>query len=115
LAKSAIITGDFTERQVHAFVEDLRTGMTPVDQQTVKAMQLIAEAAGKLNKQDVAKMGPRQVVENFLIAGLAGLNEKLRWFVRPDSAVAEILDTMDLSEELLDGQQQRCLCYYFRH
>ena len=68
--KSAVIRGDFTEEQMRTFVEDLRKGMTPVDQQTIKEKQLIAEAADELNKQDVAKMGPRRVVESFLIACL---------------------------------------------
>ncbi|HIJ52460.1 MAG TPA: hypothetical protein HPP66_04820 [Planctomycetes bacterium] len=110
--KSAVIRGDFTEQQIRTFVEDLRKGMTPVDQQTVKEMQLIAEAAEKLNKQDVAKMGPRRVVESFLIAGLAGLNEKLVWFVRPGSAVDKILDGTDLSEELLDGHKIKVVNVY---
>jgi beta-lactamase regulating signal transducer with metallopeptidase domain/polyhydroxyalkanoate synthesis regulator phasin len=110
--KEAVIAGDFTEEQARTFVEELRKGMTPVDQQTIKAMRLIAEAADKLNKQDVAKMRPRQVVENFLIAGLGGLNEKLRWFVRPDSAVDKILDNIDFSEELLDGYKIKVVNVY---
>ncbi|MHC4097501.1 MAG: M56 family metallopeptidase, partial [Planctomycetota bacterium] len=110
--KKTVVAGDFTEEQVRTFVEELRKGMTPVDQQTIKAMRLIAEAADKLNKQDVAKMGPRQVVENFLIAGLGGLNEKLRWFVRPGSAVDKILDGTDLSEELLDGYKIKVVNVY---
>jgi len=112
LTKRAVIAGDFTEEQVRTFVEELRKGMTPVDQQTIKAMRLIAEAADKLNKQDVAKMGPRQVVENFLIAGLGGLNEKLRWFVCPGSAVDKILDGTDLSEELSDGHKIKVVNVY---
>lgn len=111
LTKRAIITGDFTEQQMRTFVEDLRKGMTPVDQQTIKAMRLIAEAADKLNKQDVAKMGPRRVVENLFVVGLSGNVEKLTWFFRPGSAADGVFSVRDFAQ-MADGHKIKVLEVY---
>jgi len=108
LKEAAIITGEFPAGEVRTLVEDLKKGMPVVDQQAITVMQQIAEAAEKLNKDDLAKMGPRQVVENLLVAGLAGDSEKLAWFVRGESVAAKAI-TIDDFAQMADGHKIKVL------
>lgn len=108
LKEAAFITGDFPAGEVRTLVEDLKKGMPVVDQQAITVMQQIAEAAEKLNKDDLAKMGPRQVVENLLVAGLAGDSEKFAWFIRGESVAAKAI-TIDDFAQMADGHKIKVL------
>ena len=106
--EAAFITGDFPAGEVRTLVEDLKKGMPVVDQQAITAMQQIAEAAEKLNKDDLAKMGPRQVVENLFAVGLSGNAEKLTWFFRPGSVADGVFSVRDFAQ-MADGHKIKVL------
>ena len=102
---SAIITGNFSQQQIEGAVKQLKIGMIPIDLTADDVLAEIEQTAQALTQNDLTDMEPGDIVKNMFHAGLAGLHEKLMWFVEPDSPFGQLWQEFNPKENLLEGHK----------